>query len=191
MDIVGSKNWFPPFPISFPPAILTTISTATVGGSRATTSKDRDQSKWCDFHDDHGHTTDECISLKKEVSYLKSKGHLKGILPDEQERPASPTHTKVVNCITEGSKVCGLTYSAAKRHAREGPSERPIPEEARSKNEKELDAMVITFDQDDIQGANQRHHDALVIQLTIGNCLTKRILIDGGSSVKRHLCRYS
>ncbi|KAJ9542559.1 hypothetical protein OSB04_029065 [Centaurea solstitialis] len=145
-------------------------------------SKDRDQSKWCDFHNDHGHTTDECISLKKEVSYLKSKGHLKGILPDEQERPASPTHTKVVNCITGGSEVCGLTYSAAKRHAREGPSERPIPEEARSKNEKELDAMMITFDQDHTQGANQKHHDALVIQLTIGNCLTKRILIDGGSS---------
>ncbi|KAJ9546886.1 hypothetical protein OSB04_019429 [Centaurea solstitialis] len=121
-------------------------------------SKDKDQSKWCDFHDDHGHTTDECISLKKEVSYLKSKGHLKGILPNEQERPASPTHTKVVNCITGGSEVCGLT-------------ERPIPEEARSKTEKELDAMMITFDQDDTQGL-----------LTIGNCLTKKILIDGGSS---------
>ncbi|WP_214019143.1 retropepsin-like aspartic protease, partial [Escherichia coli] len=51
-----------------------------------------------------------------------------------------------------------------------------------SKTEKELNTMMITFDQDDTQGASQRHHDALVIQLTIGNCLTKRILIDGGSS---------
>src|SRR5581483_1363893 len=57
-------------------------------------SKDKDHSKWCDFHEDYGHTTDECISLKKEISYLKSKGHLKGILPNEQERPASPAHTK-------------------------------------------------------------------------------------------------
>jgi Retrotransposon gag protein len=80
-------------------------------------SKDKDQSRWCDYHEDHGHTTDECISLKKEVSYLKSKGHLKSVIPDDPERPASPIHTKVVNCITGGSEVCGLTYSAAKRHA--------------------------------------------------------------------------
>ncbi|KAJ9561688.1 hypothetical protein OSB04_006848 [Centaurea solstitialis] len=102
--------------------------------------------------------------------------------PEEQGRPASPVHTKVINCITGGSEVCGLTYSAAKRHARDGPSEHPIPGEAKSKTEKELDAMAITFDQDDTQGIHHKHHDALVIQLTIGNCSTKRILIDGGSS---------
>ncbi|KAJ9566692.1 hypothetical protein OSB04_002658 [Centaurea solstitialis] len=145
-------------------------------------NKDKDQNKWCDFHEDHGYTTDECISLKKEISYLKSKGHLKGVIPEEQGRPASPVHTKVVNCITGGSEVCGLTYFAAKRHARDGPDERPIPEEIKSKVEKELDAMTITFDKDDTQGVHHKHHDALVIQLTIGNCSTKRILIDGGSS---------
>ncbi|KAJ9555927.1 hypothetical protein OSB04_010541 [Centaurea solstitialis] len=145
-------------------------------------NKDKDLSKWCDFHSDHGHTTTECISLKKEVSYLKSKGHLKDILPDEEKRPASPVHTKVVNCITGGSEVCGLTYSAAKRHAREGPEGQPIPDECKSVTEKELDVSKITFDQDDLSEIDPRHHDALVIQLTIGNCLTKRILIDGGSS---------
>ncbi|KAJ9567722.1 hypothetical protein OSB04_003688 [Centaurea solstitialis] len=49
-------------------------------------SKDKDQNRWCDFHEDHDHTTDECISLKKEISYLKSKGHLKGVIPEEQGR---------------------------------------------------------------------------------------------------------
>ncbi|KAJ9547211.1 hypothetical protein OSB04_019754, partial [Centaurea solstitialis] len=145
-------------------------------------SKDKDQNKWCDFHEDHGHTTDECISFKKEISYLKSKGHLKGVILEEQGRPASPVHTKVVNCITGGSEVCGLTYSAAKRHARDGPDERRIPDEVKSKIEKELDAMTITFDKDDTQGVHHKHHDAPVIQMTIGNCSTKRIMIDGGSS---------
>ncbi|KAJ9561561.1 hypothetical protein OSB04_006721 [Centaurea solstitialis] len=63
-------------------------------------SKDKDQMKWCDFHGDHGHATEECICLKKELAYLKSKSHLKSVLPDG-ERPLSPIHTKVMNCITD------------------------------------------------------------------------------------------
>ncbi|KAJ9535060.1 hypothetical protein OSB04_un001867 [Centaurea solstitialis] len=139
----------------------------------ANPSKDKDQTKWCDFHSDHGHTTDECISLKKEIAYLKSNGHLKNIIHDEAKRSASPFHTKVVNCITGGSEVCGLTYSAAKGHAREGPEGYPIPDESRTAIERELDAAKVTFDQDDLLGIYQKHHDPLVIQLTIGNCLTK------------------
>ncbi|KAJ9544140.1 hypothetical protein OSB04_023847 [Centaurea solstitialis] len=149
-------------------------------------SKDKDQNRWCDFHEDHGYTTDECISLKKEISYLKSKGHLKGIISDEQGRPASPVHTKVINCITGGSEVCGLTYSTAKRHARDGPHERPIPDEVKSKAEKELDAMTITFDKDDTQGVHHKHHDALVIQLTIGNYTLKVMGIERSEIIQRN-----
>ena len=30
----------------------------------------RDTSKYCNFHDDIGHTTEECNNLKREVAYL-------------------------------------------------------------------------------------------------------------------------
>ena len=92
----------------------------------------KDQSKWCNFHNDHGHMTEDCISFRKEVAYLNSKGHLKDLIKGNlttgnDARPPSPEHTKVVNCIIGGSVVCGLTYSAVKRHARQGPDDYPIP----------------------------------------------------------------
>ena len=131
--------------------------------------------------------TEDCIGLKKEIAYLNSKGHLKDIIKSDNAttksaRPPSPEHTKVVNCITGGSEVCGLTYSAAKRHARQGPGDHPIPQSARSKEELELEAMKITFDQDDLNDRHQKHHDGLTVQLTMKNCLTKKELVDGGSS---------
>ena len=30
----------------------------------------RDDTKYCEFHKDHGHRTDDCIQLKKEIEYL-------------------------------------------------------------------------------------------------------------------------
>ncbi|CAA7032152.1 unnamed protein product [Microthlaspi erraticum] len=42
----------------------------------------RDTSKWCDFHSDHGHRTEDCITLRMEVNELLKKGHLREYLSD-------------------------------------------------------------------------------------------------------------
>ncbi|XP_056695513.1 uncharacterized protein [Spinacia oleracea] len=161
----------------------------------------KDMSRWCDFHRDNGHTTEECISLKKEVAYLLKRGHLKDLLSDKGketynkdsnsqpnpapsgDRPAPPTFEKVVNVISGGSDICGLTSSAAKKINR-GESE--AVKEGQTEDEVALDkslaAMIITFDDSDSTDTQQEHHDGLVISLPIGNALIKRILIDNGSS---------
>ncbi|XP_021866632.2 uncharacterized protein [Spinacia oleracea] len=161
----------------------------------------KDMSKWCDFHRDNGHTTEECISLKKEVAYLLKRGHLKELLSDKGketynkdsntlpspapggERPAPPMFEKVVNVISGGSDICGLTSSAAKKINR-GESEDVKEEQTEDEValDKSLAAMTITFDDSDSTDAQQEHHDGLVISLPIGNALIKRILIDNGSS---------
>ncbi|KAJ0926170.1 hypothetical protein HanRHA438_Chr04g0167971 [Helianthus annuus] len=40
----------------------------------------KDKSKWCVYHEDFRHLTEECIALRKEIGYLLSKGHLKELL---------------------------------------------------------------------------------------------------------------
>ena len=37
----------------------------------------RDNTRYCEFHRDHGHRTDNCIQLRKEIEYLIRRGYLR------------------------------------------------------------------------------------------------------------------
>ncbi|KAJ0847567.1 putative retrotransposon gag domain, aspartic peptidase domain superfamily [Helianthus annuus] len=151
----------------------------------------KDKSKWCAYHEDFGHLTEECIALRKEIGYLLSKGHLKELLGRKKQRtqdperipekaPAPPANAQVINFISGGSDICGTSFSAAKRHAKESKmdnGERPIRTSSVS------EGKMITFDEDDRINIQDPHHDSLVITLFISNHFVRRILIDGGSSV--------
>ena len=77
--------------------------------------------------------TDDCIALRKEISYFLSKGYLKEFLgrkkkaqdtDQDPERAASPPpDAKIINFISGGSDICGTSYSTAKRHARKAKEE--------------------------------------------------------------------
>ncbi|XP_057250019.1 uncharacterized protein LOC130591117 [Beta vulgaris subsp. vulgaris] len=153
---------------------------------------EKDTTKWCSYHGDHGHQTEDCNALKKEVAWLLKKGYLEHLMgkkgqredkvgPSQQQPrpPPKPLHDKVINFISCGSEICGLTYFAAKRFAREGSKTAPSP--LRSVEEKKLRSMTISFDEED-GDEEADNHDGLVVSLTVSNCLMKRVLIDNGSS---------
>ena len=51
----------------------------------------RDITKYCDFHRDHGHWTDDCIQLKKEIEFLIRRGHLcRYVAPEDRNRAPPP-----------------------------------------------------------------------------------------------------
>ena len=45
----------------------------------------RDNTKYCEYHRDYGHHTDDCIQLKKEIEYLIRRGYLQRFIAPENQ----------------------------------------------------------------------------------------------------------
>ena len=57
----------------------------------------RDMTKYCDFHRDYGHRTDDCIQLKKEIEFMIRRGHLRCyVAPEDRNRAPPPPHRQPV-----------------------------------------------------------------------------------------------
>ncbi|XP_076938867.1 uncharacterized protein LOC143607223 [Bidens hawaiensis] len=151
----------------------------------------KDRSKWCAYHEDFGNRTDDCIAFRKKIGYLLSKGYMKELfgknnnksqdpakMPEKTASP--PPGAKVIAFISRGSDICGTTYSATKKHAREtkmNSRERPLSTSTLTTQ------RTISFEKEDRCDLQDPHHDGLVITLSVDNCFVHKILIDGRSSM--------
>ena len=96
-------------------------------------AKFRDKAKYCHFHKDIGHETNDCISLKKLLDKLAAEGHLNSYVLKstvtlktdkragrKMDKPASSEKTdpEVVSVIAGGFASGGPTIKGAKNHAR-------------------------------------------------------------------------
>ncbi|XP_013708987.2 uncharacterized protein LOC106412615 [Brassica napus] len=140
---------------------------------------------WCDVHRDIGHKTEDCVALKIEVNELLQKGHLREFLsekakahpnkeasgkPKEDAPSSPPRQDRVIHVISGGFEVSGVSHAAAKKRTRN------------AKHGLLLGTDEISFTAKEQEKILAPHHDALVVSLTIANCLVKRILVDNGSS---------
>ena len=56
-----------------------------------TDPSNRDSTKYCEFHRDHGHRTYDCILSRKEIEYLIRHGHLRRFVASKGRDQAPPT----------------------------------------------------------------------------------------------------
>ncbi|KAL2534459.1 Uncharacterized protein Adt_07810 [Abeliophyllum distichum] len=89
----------------------------------------RDETKYCKFHRDHGHDTDDCQQLKEEIERLIKRGQLSKFVKADKEKGKEaeyhqqpPPRAGVINVIVGGIAAGGDSNSARKSYARDNRS---------------------------------------------------------------------
>ncbi|XP_021771722.1 uncharacterized protein LOC110735851 [Chenopodium quinoa] len=154
----------------------------------------RNQGKHCYFHEDVGHETNECISLKRLLDQLAEKGDLdsyvkkpKGKQPSKQEQSAKQ---KRQNSADSSDTDEAAIYTIAGGYAGGGPTVRGNKDNIRqldvnSVNQGEASGTSfpeVIKSEKDSGGVRRPHDDPIVIECKVANQRVGKIIIDTGSS---------
>ncbi|XP_070028648.1 uncharacterized protein [Nicotiana sylvestris] len=112
------------------------------------------------------------FSEKGRKSYMKNR----------QESPKHASPKRIVNVITGGDEVNGVTYTAAKKTSK-------VTITHGNRIRQVLEGDSITFDDEDVNDLMIPHNDTLVMSLLVHDTNVKRILIEPGSSMNIILLR--
>ncbi|XP_065631296.1 uncharacterized protein LOC111987782 [Quercus suber] len=158
----------------------------------------RDRGKYCRFHKDHGHYTEDCRDLKEQIEELIRKGKLQKFIKkgeynkirgenkgqhESSSKSGSRQSQPPQNVIGEiqtisGGPISGCSFKSLKKaHQRQVNSVHTEPSPKHRRSDQDM-----TFNENDARGVKQPHNDPLVIMLTIEGFNTKRVLVDNGSS---------
>ncbi|KAK2999039.1 hypothetical protein RJ639_023403 [Escallonia herrerae] len=150
----------------------------------------RNKDLWCHYHNDHGHTTDNCGSLKRAIEALINRGQLRKFVAHKvgvqqtplavEEREDREENTGTINAISGGLAAGGSSGQSRKAYAREVC----IMSQNPSKKQKTVPIPTISFFDKDLKDVKTPHDDQLVITIKAGNFDVKRVLVDNGSSAE-------
>ncbi|XP_010684449.1 uncharacterized protein LOC104899008 [Beta vulgaris subsp. vulgaris] len=150
--------------------------------------RNRDKSKYCHYHKDCGHETNECKHLKRALEDLACKGKMNSYLPQSsrkfqkkdnrqgRRKDDESTDEDVVMVISGGFAAGGPTNCGHKNYLRE-------LSQVMLTNQAESDPFPkIMVSEQDRGKIRTPHDDPLVVEMKIANLRVRRILIDIGSS---------
>ena len=147
----------------------------------------RNRNKYCRFHRDHEHDTDECFDLKQQVENLIRQGKLKSFLgrdhKDENLKGKAEESSRPplgeIRVIIGGSST-GQSSKSKKAYLKVVQS---IQLSGRSTRARPTDKQPITFIDEDAERIHHPHDDTIIITLLIADYTTRRVLVDNGSLV--------
>ncbi|KAL0329161.1 UNVERIFIED_CONTAM: hypothetical protein Sradi_4902800 [Sesamum radiatum] len=132
--------------------------------------------KYCRFHRDRGHTTEECHHLTNEIEKLIQCGYLKEYINQNTDN----LPTAGVIAVISGGPTGGDSANARKALARATRGNHwQAPIQVYNVNSEKQEK--ISFNSQDMDPM-RNNNDALVISATLANFLVKKVLVDSGSS---------
>ena len=150
--------------------------------------KKRNRNLYCQYHRDHGHTTEDCRSLWDHLDQLAREGKLKQLLHhssglggqtisrSERETPSRPP-LRTINVIFAAPGRTGSCPSRVMSMAR-----LPFEDTSRESKKAKLERPpVMGFSDENKIRTIQPHDDTLVITFQIRGYDVKRVMVDQGS----------
>ncbi|XP_065616172.1 uncharacterized protein LOC136061795 [Quercus suber] len=151
----------------------------------------RNHNLYCQYHQDHGHTTEDCRSLWDHLDQLVREGKLRRLLhhssgqggqmnSEPQRNDSSKPPLGTINVIFSASGRTGAwpskNMSIARLSARDfGQDPKKLKQDIQ---------LVIGFSDDDKISTIQPHDDVLVVTLRIRGYDVKRVVVDQGSAME-------
>ncbi|XP_065617772.1 uncharacterized protein LOC136062541 [Quercus suber] len=146
---------------------------------------------YCQYHQDHGHTTEDCRDLWIHLEQLVSKGKLRHLLHHTSSRgcPMS-ADSRRDDTLKPSLGTINVIFVAPGRTG-SWPSkvlsvdQLPAGESGQGPKRCKLDdQLVLGFSDADKVDTVQPHDDVLVVTLRIGGYDVKRVMVDQGSAAK-------
>ena len=151
----------------------------------------RNQNIYCQYHQDHGHTTEDCRNLWDHLEQLVREGKLKHLLHHSSGRGGQANSAFRGNvALRPPLGTINVIFAAPMRTGScpsrimsvsccSGENSGPMP-----KRIKMSVLLMLSFTDADKLGTIQPHDDALVITLRIGGYDVKRVMIEPGSAAE-------
>ena len=146
----------------------------------------RNKNKYCRFHSDHGHDTDECFDLKQQIENLIRQGKLRHFvgrdhkdekLKAKMEESSRPPLGEIRVII--GGTSARQTSKSKKTYLKVIQN---VQLSRRSTKTRRANEPTICFSDEEAERIHHPHDDAIVITLLIADYTTRRVLVDNGSS---------
>nr|POE83107.1 hypothetical protein CFP56_42712 [Quercus suber] len=151
----------------------------------------RNHNLYCQYHQDHGHTTEDCRSLWDHLDQLIRESRLRHLLHhssgrggqvnfESEKRDSMKPPLGTINVIFAAPGRTGSWPSKVMSVARLPTGD--IGRDLRSS--RQAVPPVLGFSNEDKAGTIQPHDNALVVTLRIGGYEVKRVMVDQGSVVE-------
>ncbi|CAL8998086.1 unnamed protein product, partial [Prunus brigantina] len=146
----------------------------------------RDTGKFCRYHQQNSHNTEDCISLRKIVERLIREGKLDQYIARPQQAPAPNANRQInmISTISGGPTLAGPSNRSVKQYVRAAHYPQVFGIESdRHRKFAKVGWEPITFSEEEEEGIIYPHDDPMIIRAEIADYDVGRVLIDTGSSV--------